>query len=72
VSYSSSGETFSEDFITCPNCGWEDRDSWEHMDSGDITCDKCDSLMHFERQTMIHYDTKLIPRITPPTERPTQ
>lgn len=53
-------DTAYQRFITCPYCGYVDRDSWEFQTSScdDWECPKC--LEHFcvEREIEITYSTK--------------
>ena len=43
-------------YITCPYCGYEDKDSWEFdMDSGHWECGKCEKEFFVERQISVDY-----------------
>lgn len=46
--------------IISPYCGWEDRDSWEAGDSGDMECDRCGKKFHLERDVTVTYSTDKI------------
>lgn len=35
---------------TCPYCGWEDQDSWELGESGEIDCPKCEKVFWYSTQ----------------------
>lgn len=48
--------------ITCPYCGWEDKDSWEAGDSGNMECDRCGTEFHFEKDVRVTYSTDKIKR----------
>lgn len=43
--------------ITCPYCGWEDKDSWESSDGGETDCGRCESSFSFERIVTVEYST---------------
>jgi len=46
------------DDITCPNCGYENGDSWEvSEDSGEDTCGNCGCEFEFERHIEVTYST---------------
>lgn len=54
-------ETYAEDDITCPKCGWVDIDSWEHRsDSGEDECPKCEAKFKWDRDVHVTYSTELI------------
>jgi hypothetical protein len=44
--------------ITCPYCGHEDRDSWEHSEGGEMECGDCGRDFTFEVHTTVDYSTK--------------
>lgn len=46
--------------ITCPYCGWKDRDSREAGGAGDMECGKCGKTFHFERDVTVTYSTDKI------------
>lgn len=50
-------EHYLESEITCPYCGWKDRDSWESGDSGTMDCGNCDKQFTFERNVDVTYTT---------------
>ena len=51
------------DNITCPNCGSEDRDSWEASDSDDEHyCGTCGSVFSYERNVEVTYSSSIIER----------
>lgn len=50
-------DTKYEANIKCPYCGWEDRDSWESGDSGEMECGRCDKEFTFEREVEVTYST---------------
>ena len=52
-------DTGYTDFITCPYCGYEDRDSWE-VDFGnsecmEIECSNCGKEMGVTRNVSVSY-----------------
>ena len=52
-------DTEYTDFITCPYCGYEDRDSWE-VDLGnnectEIECRNCGKEMRVTRNVSVSY-----------------
>tara|TARA_R110000850_G_C9811628_1_gene451490 strand:- start:52 stop:447 length:396 start_codon:yes stop_codon:yes gene_type:complete len=49
------------DNITCPNCGSENRDSWEASDSDDAHhCGTCGSVFRYERNVEVTYSSSII------------
>jgi hypothetical protein len=53
------GEVFLASHITCPYCGYEDRDSWEASDSDDeYQCGHCEKLFSYERVVDISYTSR--------------
>lgn len=46
--------------ITCPWCGYEERDSWEANDSGQTDCGKCDKPFTYERDVSVTYSTEKV------------
>lgn len=49
---------FRTNEITCPYCGWKDRDSWELTDSGEVICSKCEKEFHVEREVDVKYTSE--------------
>lgn len=47
-------ETDYERFITCPNCKYELKDSWEMDDEGEYECD-CGCNFKFQRDVDVTY-----------------
>jgi hypothetical protein len=56
------------DEITCPHCGHEHRDSWDHQladgDSTEVTCDKCERDMLVTCCVSVSYTTQKLPTVT--------
>ena len=52
-------ETFMESEITCPVCGYKERDSWEYDDSGDFVCPTCGSVSEYQREVEVTYTATL-------------
>lgn len=51
-------ETFKETYITCPYCGYENKDSFEASDSEDeYECGKCGSTFAYERIVDVSYSS---------------
>lgn len=56
-------DTSWTDLVTCPYCGYEDRDSWEH-DFGDgqieieIECEECQMTFTVMRHEVDYYSSK--------------
>ncbi|WP_027399830.1 hypothetical protein [Anaerovorax odorimutans] len=47
--------------ITCPCCGYEDRDSWECEDSNDeYECGQCGATIEYERIVTVEYSSELV------------
>ena len=56
-------DIYCSDNITCPNCGHEDRDSWEASDSDDEKyCETCGSVFSYERNVSVTYSSSIIER----------
>jgi transcription elongation factor Elf1 len=60
-------ETHRQDFITCPHCGYAERDSWE-VDFGpglegdtEVQCGKCEKIFEVSRQIDVYYTSKVKP-----------
>lgn len=51
-------ETYNQDEITCPHCKWQDSDSWETEEDGDMNCPNCDELFYLEINTTTKYTTR--------------
>lgn len=52
-------DTQGTDLITCPHCGYEDIDSWEHDEGSDsLSCGNCSMEFAMERNIEITYSTK--------------
>jgi Zn ribbon nucleic-acid-binding protein len=50
-----------EQYITCPYCGHQDKDSWEvSEDDGKIECGACGSEFSYERIVDVSYSTRPI------------
>lgn len=46
------------DELTCPYCGYEDRDSWEcREDDGEATCGHCEKDYSYIRNVEVTYTT---------------
>lgn len=59
------GESYGEEFIVCPWCGYVDNDSWEwqperHGPEGDGTteCGECAREFHVSRSISVSYSTR--------------
>ena len=48
--------------ITCPYCGWQDRDSWEMNDDYDeeFTCGECDEIFAVSRHIEVTYSSSCL------------
>ena len=53
-------DCFRVNEITCPYCGWKDRDSWEYTESCDIICENCEKEFFMEREIDVKYTSKPI------------
>ncbi len=53
---------YSDSEITCPHCGVEYSDSWEHGDDGEEICDYCGSEFTFSRDISVSYSTVITKR----------
>ena len=52
------GDTDYTDNIICPHCGYEDKDSWECSESGEMDCRRCGEEFYMERDITVTYSTK--------------
>ena len=53
-------ETFLEDEITCPVCGYKSGDSWEiQEDSGEDYCDGCGASIEWGRDISVTYSASV-------------
>lgn len=53
-------ENYGEDYIMCPVCGYEDRDSFEtHEDTNEYECPNCGSILRVNINYSITYDTQV-------------
>jgi len=54
-------DTSWTDLVTCPYCGYEDRDSWDH-EFGDgqleIECEECQKKFTAVRYVVIYYSSR--------------
>jgi hypothetical protein len=48
--------------ITCPVCGYEDQDSWEHGDdsSESYDCGRCGAVLSYQREITIEYSISVV------------
>lgn len=54
-------ENYSEDYLVCPYCGYEDEDSFELADEDDeYECPRCKSILKYNRQITVSYDVELV------------
>ena len=53
-------DSFREDEITCPYCGYKEADSWEMQDSGNTFCGSCEKEFFVEIETEIKYTSSKI------------
>lgn len=54
--------TSHTDQITCPKCGYEDKDSWEwNMDGeeGEYECPGCEAKLHVTRHVTVEYSAEV-------------
>lgn len=53
-------ETFDENEIKCPICGYEDVDSWEYdNESGEKECVGCGALLEWSREVIVTYSAEI-------------
>jgi len=50
-------ETSYQNYITCPYCGWVDKESWRHSKNDQLTCKDCNRLFKIKRDEVIVYST---------------
>lgn len=46
------------EWIVCPHCGYEHRDTTDYGDSGSFDCESCDKPFKFEAIYAITYNTE--------------
>lgn len=52
-------EQWHTEYITCPYCGYEDRDSWECVDEDDeYECGMCGEVFEYVRNYEITYTSR--------------
>ena len=66
-------EVFGEDNITCPYCGYVDKDSWEVMASDafmeeEIDCGSCGKTFKCDRDITVTYNTRAMKQVTNDTQ----
>lgn len=53
-------ETYREDNMVCPFCGYTDYDSWEYEDgTNEINCPNCNAELEMEKEIEVTYTTTL-------------
>ena len=56
-----SDEDFSDDYLRCPFCGYEERDSFELSDEDDeYICPQCGSTLKYHREIRVSYDVEVV------------
>lgn len=59
-------ETYNEDYLVCPQCGYENRDSFELPDEDDeYECPRCGSILKYNRRITVSYDCEVVKRNEP-------
>lgn len=54
-------ETYNEDCLVCPYCGYENKDSFELPDEDDeYVCPRCGSVLKYSRNITISYDVEVV------------
>lgn len=51
------------DRLTCPRCGWEDKDSWVIDPDGgwdEMNCPECDARFEYAAFTEVYYRAELV------------
>lgn len=57
--YEWENEQYKKGYLTCPWCGYEERDSWEIPDEdGDYECPACGNVFEYERVVEITYTSQ--------------
>lgn len=55
------GDTYTDDYLTCPYCGYEDHDSFELPDEDDeYECPQCGSTLKYHREISVSYDVEVV------------
>ena len=56
-----SDEDFSDDYLRCPFCGYENKDSFELSDEDDeYICPQCGSTLKYHREIRVSYDVEVV------------
>ena len=54
-------ETYNENYLICPYCGYENKDSFELPDEdNEYTCPRCGSVLKYNRCITVSYDVEVI------------
>ena len=54
-------ETYNEDCLTCPYCGYENKDSFELPDEDDeYVCPRCGSVLKYNKRITVSYDVEVV------------
>lgn len=51
-------ETDYQNYITCPHCGWKDKNSWQKPNKGIMDCKECNRSFKYTRDEVYVYTTK--------------
>ena len=54
-------DSYTNDYLTCPYCGYEDHDSFELPDEDDeYECPQCGSTLKYHREIGVSYDVEVV------------
>lgn len=54
-------EDYSDDYLRCPFCGYENQDSFELSDEDDeYECPQCGSKLKYHREIKVSYDVEVV------------
>lgn len=54
-------ETYSNDYLECPYCGYENENSFELPDEDDeYECPQCGSILKYNRQITVSYGVEVV------------
>ena len=54
-------DTYTNNYLTCPYCGYEDENSFELPDEDDeYECPQCKSILKYNRQITVSYDVQVV------------
>ena len=54
-------DTYTDDYLTCPYCGYKDHDSFELPEEDDeYECPQCGSILKYHKEISVSYDVEVV------------